>query len=156
MQSVYSRQTCLQSFCFEKQTNANRVCVYDLNIKNIYSESIPPSLPALRDSVWMNKLIRKSTGRRVPRATAMYAPNWTSRAREVVGIASTIESRAKAGATMEATGREPAATAPTAFVTVESEKRDSLVSRVFRQILSLTTECVTNLEPIDLAQMPMS
>ena len=57
---------------------------------------------------------------------------------------------------MEATGREPAATAPTAFVTVESEKRDSLVSRVFRQILSLTTECVTNLEPIDLAQMPMS
>ena len=63
-----------------------------------YSESWPPSRPALRDSVWTKRLMRNRQGRKVPRRMARYAPNWTSRARVLVGIDSTIESRAKAGA----------------------------------------------------------
>ena len=39
----------------------------------------------------------------------MYAPNWTSNATIVVGIDSTMESMANAGATTAATGNEAAA-----------------------------------------------
>lgn len=69
---------------------------------NIYSASCPPSLPALRDSVWMKRLMRKRHGRKVPRRIARYAPNWTSREREVDGITSTIESIAKTGVAIAA------------------------------------------------------
>ena len=48
--------------------------IYSCLVQNhkpaIYSASMPPSRPAFRDSVWMNRLMRKRHGRRVPRATA--------------------------------------------------------------------------------------
>jgi predicted Ser/Thr protein kinase len=78
----------------------------------------------------MKRLIKKRHGRRVPRATAMYAPNWTSNATIVVGIDSTMESMAKAGATTAATGNEAAAICAT-LATVNGGKQnvvDNLVN----------------------------
>jgi hypothetical protein len=85
-----------------------------------YSASIPPPRPALRDSVWIKRLIRNKTGRRVPSVTARYAPNWTSRATVFVGRASTMESSAKAGAAINAAGTAQAA--PLATLIVKEEK----------------------------------
>lgn len=89
------------------------------------------SLPALRVSVEMYKLMRKRTGRKVPKRTAKYAPNWTSRDREVDGRLSTMESIAKAGAVMAATGTAAAPFTNAALVTATIKQQRVQKTSVF-------------------------